>query len=164
MGWIKSAKAFSFHSGGQTTSSCWVGHPRSQKFLFALDGQSLKKVHKKYIYLGFGNKFWLVIKLRQWAMTFSFGPWTIFCLISIFGIGNTHLYKLPLEDQANVENQRKAPLAITRVAVRFNPLISGCRPLPRAATFLFYLNLVTWAEIPTERIIVVPVSWSLKVS
>lgn len=127
MGWIKSAKTFSIHEGGQNTPSCWVGHSRSQKFSFALVGRILKKVYQKYTYFfWFGNKFWLVIKLTQLAMTFYFGSWNIFCLISIFGIGNIHLYKLPLEDRGNVKNQKNEPLAITTVAVSFNPPIAAC--------------------------------------
>ena len=58
----------------------------------------------------------------------------------------------------------EAPLAITAAAVSFNPLLCASHPLQLATTFLIYLNLLIWAEIPTERTIVVPVYWSLKVS
>jgi len=54
----------------------------------------------------------------------------------------------------------EAPLAITAVAVSFNPLIYASQPLPPATTFVIYLNLLTWAEFPTERTHVVPVYWS----
>lgn len=58
----------------------------------------------------------------------------------------------------------EAPLATTAAAVSFNPLLYASHPLPLATTFLIYLNLLIWAEIPTERTTVVPVYWSLKVS
>ena len=48
--------------------------------------------------------------------------------LNIFGISNIHVYKLPLDNQANVENQGNESVAITAVAVGFNPQISAAAP------------------------------------
>lgn len=84
-------------------------------------------------------------------MTFYFGSWNIFCLVSIFGIGNSHLYKLTLEDQENVENQRNEHLAVTTIAVALIPWLPHAAPSHQRSPSWFTQILSLGQKFPLRR-------------